>query len=176
MVTLFLIFCGRRTWSREAIHLPQRTAQVANVVGQPVHQHGEREGSTREDVHHREEPQHGLLHGLGLLVHRSSCHVALHVDVLHEPQAEAHQEHKDTDDHLAGSSCTGEVIGHTDNAEHIGLGELLGGGHIKGTERISLAVGDVWNGGQRVEHGHEHRALNEHRQAGTCRIDVIVLV
>lgn len=154
----------------------QCAAEVAHVVGQPVDQHGERHGDTGEDVHHREEPQHSLLHGLGLLVHRSSCHVALHAEVLHKPQAETHQEHEDTDDRLATSGSTGEVIGHADNAEHIGLGELLGGCYVERAQRIAFTVGNVWNGRQRIEHGHEHRALNEHRQAGASRIDVIVLI
>ena len=176
MIALLLVRRSRRARGRECVHLPQCAAEVAHVVGQPVDQHGERHGDTGEDVHHREEPQHSLLHGLGLLVHRSSCHVALHAEVLHKPQAETHQEHEDTDDRLATSGSTGEVIGHADNAEHIGLGELLGGCYVERAQRIAFTVGNVWNGRQRIEHGHEHRALNEHRQAGASRIDVIVLI
>ena len=55
-------FGGRGSRSREDVDLPDGTQQVADVVGQPVHQHCERHGDAGEDVHDREHPQHHLLH------------------------------------------------------------------------------------------------------------------
>ena len=119
-----------------------------------------------------------MAHGPDILAHRDDANVEVHghaaLDQLVNDAAD--QEHEDTDDRLATSGSTGEVIGHADNAEHIGLGELLGGCYVERAQRIAFTVGNVWNGRQRIEHGHEHRALNEHRQAGASRIDVIVLI
>ena len=161
--------------------LPDGTQQVADVVGQPVHQHCERHGDAGEDVHDREHPQHHLLHHFSLLVRSALGHVALHAVVLHEPQAEAHQRHEDADDDLAVDVGGGEVLGHV-HAKHVGGGELLGGGDVEGAEAGTVpefATGDVWNGRQGVEHAHEHRTLHEHRQhrrAAAHRVRVVVLV
>ena len=102
-------------------------------------------------------------------------HVALHVVVLHEPQAEAHQRHEDGDDDLTADVGRHEVIGDI-GIEHRGLGELQRGGLIKSAQRGTFAAGDVWNGRQRVEHAHEYRALNQHRQTRTHRVRVVVLI
>ena len=101
MITLFLRFGGRRSRSREDVDLPDGTQQIADVVGEPVHQHSERHGNTGENVHDREHPQHHLLHHFGLLVCRRLSHVTLHAVVLHEPQAEAHQCNEDGDNYFA---------------------------------------------------------------------------
>ena len=181
VVALFLRLGGRGSRSREDVDLPDGTQQVADVVGQPVHQHCERHGDAGEDVHDREHPQHHLLHHFSLLVRSALGHVALHAVVLHEPQAEAHQRHEDADDDLAVDVGSGEVLGHV-HAEHVGGGELLGGGDVEGAEAGTvpeLATGDVWNGRQGVEHAHEHRTLHEHRQhrrAAAHRVRVVVLV
>lgn len=124
------------------MQLPERTQQVADVVGEPVDEHGERHGHTGEDVHDREDPQHHLLHAFGLLVHRGGRGVAAHRVPLHVPQARAHGEHEDADDDLAACAGRGERVGDL-GAEERGRGELLRGGHVKGAQWRTLAAGDV---------------------------------
>ena len=148
MITLFLRFGGRRSRSREDVDLPDGTQQIADVVGEPVHQHSEWHGNAGENVHDREHPQHHLLHHFGLLVCRRLSHVTLHAVVLHEPQAEAHQCNEDGDNYFAMHGSGREVISHV-HAEHCGGRELLGCGDVESAKTLSVpefAACDVRNG------------------------------
>ena len=112
---LFLSCTGTR--GRELVHLEQGTGKVACVVGQPVHQHGEREHDAGEDVHDREAPGHGLLHLVRGSLHRSLGEVLAHVVELHVPHACAHQQDEEADDDLSGIVGRTEGIGDADTED-----------------------------------------------------------
>ena len=170
---LFLSCTGTR--GRELVHLEQGTGKVACIVGQPVHQHGEREHDAGEDVHDREAPSHGLLHLVRGSLHRSLGEVLAHVVELHVPHACAHQQDEEADDDLSGIVGRTEGIGDADT-EDAGLRELLGSRLIECAKRSPLAGRDIRNGGKHVEHAHEHRTLNDGGPTRPHGVGVIVLV
>ena len=141
VIPLLLALGGRRTRRGHMANLEERSAQIPQIVGQPVDQHGEGEVDAREDVHDREDEGHHLLHLVLRSLHGRPRHVPPNIMELRIEHGQAHKHDEDHNDYAACTLCGHEVV-RNPQPEESGLFEFSRHLPIEGTQGCPLAPGN----------------------------------